>query len=115
MATMTEIRPDETPAPAQQLRTYHGFLIALRYVVLAHVAVGAFLILAFCTNVNWLAALVIGVLILAAGLFFARDRSVPGWTSDAATLVMTTSAESGRHYRPETEPAYEPEARRPAE
>jgi len=92
---------DETdaggPRPAQQLRTYHGFLIGIRYVVLAHIVIGSFLILAFCTSTAWMGALAVALVELAVGLFLARDRETVGWPSEMATLVMTTAAESGQH------------------
>ena len=92
-----ELQPAVQTEPAQQLRTYHGFLIALRYVVLAHLVLGTVLILGFCTSTPWLAVLVVGAIELAIGLFFARDRATLEWPSQVATSVMTTAAESGQH------------------
>lgn len=85
------------PAAAQQLRTYHGFLIGLRYIVLAHLVLGTVLILGFCTQTPWIAVIVIGAIELVVGLYFARDRETVEWPSQVATLVMTTAAESGPH------------------
>jgi hypothetical protein len=79
----------------EKLTTYHHLLIALRYVVLAHVVVGSFLVLAFCTSAGIFAAIVIAALELAVGLALAKDRKRPNWMSEAATLFISTSADSG--------------------
>jgi hypothetical protein len=118
MQTDTYVDPEEPPlrpAPPQQLRTYHGFLIALRYIVLAHIVGGTFLILTFCTATPWPGAFVIALVELIIGLWFARDRQTVGAASEMATLVMTTAAESGRHYRPERRADYHGGGMHPAE
>lgn len=89
-------RPPTAP-PKRQLATYHHFLIAARYVVLAHVVIGTFLIVGFCTRTPWLWVIAISVAELLVGLYFARDRKQVTWTSEFATLFMTTAAEGGRH------------------
>jgi len=87
------------PTRARVLRekqiTYHHLLIALRYVVLAHIMVGTFLILAFATPAGLLGGFVVAAIELAVGLVLAKDRKQPTWLSEAATLFISTSADSG--------------------
>jgi hypothetical protein len=96
---MVAIPVTDAPTPARVLRekltTYHHVLIALRYVVLAHIVVGSFLVLAFCTPAGILGALVVVAIELAVGLALARDRKRPTWLSEFATLFISTSADSG--------------------
>jgi hypothetical protein len=82
----------------QQLRTYHHVLIALRYVVLAHIVVGSFLILAFCTPAGVLGGGFIALVELACGLVLAKDRNHQTWLSEAATLFVSTSVDSGGEF-----------------
>jgi hypothetical protein len=79
----------------QQLRTYHGVLIGIRYVVLHFIVIVSFLVLALATPVGWIGAFVIAAIELAVGLWFAKDRKEVSWPSEFATLFITTSAESG--------------------
>jgi hypothetical protein len=79
----------------QSLRTYHGVLVGLRYVVLAFIVTASFLILAFCTPAGLLGGGVVALIALGVGLALARDRERPTWLSEFATLFITTSAESG--------------------
>ena len=92
----------DAPTPArvlgEKLTTYHHVLIALRYIVLAHIVVGSFLILAFCTPAGILGALVVVAIELAIGLVMAKDRRRPTWLSEFATLFISTSADSGHTY-----------------
>jgi hypothetical protein len=92
--------PKPTANISQNLRTYHGVLIGLRYVVLALVVVGSFLILAFCTQASYLTAAVIALIELACGLALAKDRKAPNWMSEASTLFISTSVDSGDHGPP---------------
>ena len=89
----------------QSARTYHGVLIALRYVVLHFVVIATFLILAFCTPASMLTAFVVALIELGVGLVLAQDRRRPSWLSEASTLFISTSFDSGHGA---------PAARRPA-
>lgn len=102
-------------APGQQARTYHGFLIGLRYIVLAHVVLVTVLILGFCTSTPWIGVFVVGAIELAVGLYFARDRETLEWPSQVATLVMTTAAESGEHPRLRARDRFDSHGLHPAE
>ena len=84
----------------QNLRTYHGVLIGLRYVVLAHIVAGSFLVLTFCTPAGWLGGAVVALIELGVGLALAKDRKAHTWMSDAATLFISTSDESGAPHMP---------------
>ena len=88
-------RGDHYMDTRQQLRTYHGFLIGLRYMVLHLIVVISFLVLAFCTGAGVPGGAFVALILLAVGLYFAKDRKKVTWTSQAATLVMTTAAEAG--------------------
>jgi hypothetical protein len=79
----------------QSLRTYHGVLVGLRYVVLHFIVVASFLTLAFCTPAGLLGGGVVAAIELWLGLILAKDRKQPTWLSEFATLFITTSAESG--------------------
>jgi hypothetical protein len=78
----------------QSLRTYHGFLVALRYVVLAHIVVASFLLLAFAGPLSIGGALFVGLIELIVGLYFARDRKKVGWQSTFSSLFISTGADS---------------------
>lgn len=82
----------------QQLVTYHHVLIVLRYVVLAHIVVASFLILAFCTPAGVLGGGFIALVELACGLTLAKDRKRPTWLSEASTLFISTSVDSGGEF-----------------
>jgi hypothetical protein len=80
---------------SQQLKTYRGFLMGLRYVVLNFMVVASFLILAFCTGAGFWGGAFVAFVVLAIGLFFARDRKKLSWESEFGALFISTSAESG--------------------
>lgn len=79
----------------EQRRTYHAFLIALRYIVLAHIVVGVFFISTLAGGASWLQGLIAALICLALGLYFAKDRRRVGPASKIATLVTSTAADSG--------------------
>jgi hypothetical protein len=89
---MVEERPYIAPKLADKLTTYHRFLLGARYVVLAFAVILSFLILTFC-GAGFGAGLFVAVVELGVGLYFAKDRKKLSWASEAATLVMSTSAE----------------------
>ena len=89
---MVDEQPHIAPKLADKLTTYHHFLVGARYVVLAFAVVLSFLLLTFCGG-GLGAGLFVAVVELALGLYFARDRKQLSWVSEAATLVMSTSAE----------------------
>ena len=75
-----------------KLGTYHGFLVAMRWVGLAIIVVLSFLILSFCgAGLGW--GIGVTVIELAIGLYLVRDRERPDWTSEFGALFMSTSAE----------------------
>jgi hypothetical protein len=74
-------------------RTYHRFLELVRYAVLAHLAGGGFIVLAFFTNAGWGAALIVAAIVLAGGLYLIRRLDVGGPAVQVANLVMTTVEE----------------------
>ena len=80
---------------SQQLRTYHGVLLGLRYVVLNFIVIASFLILAFATGAGFWGGAFVALVILAFGLWIAHDRKTPGWLSEFGALFISTSAESG--------------------
>jgi hypothetical protein len=79
----------------QHLRTYNGFLVGMRFVVAHAVVVLSFLILAFCTGAGIWGGAFVALVLLVAGVYFAKDRRRIGWASEVGTLVMTTAYESG--------------------
>jgi hypothetical protein len=91
----TSTHEDGLMAIDEQQRTYHRFLIAARWVALVSIAVGTLLILGFCTSVPWVSAWIVTFIEVAVGLYFARDRKQVSWTSQIATLVVSTEAEGG--------------------
>jgi hypothetical protein len=80
---------------SQQLRTYHGFLLGLRYVVMHFIVIASFLILAFCTGAGFWGGAAAALVALLIGLYFARDRKRVTWASEFGALFISTSAESG--------------------
>ena len=80
---------------SQQLRTYHGFMIGLRYVVLHFIVIASFLVLAFCTGAGFWGAAFVALVALLVGLYFATDRKQVTWASEFGALFISTSAESG--------------------
>ena len=95
MTTLTDEQDAGSTDLSQQLRTYHGFLIGIRYVVLAFIVAGSFLILTFCTGAGFWGGLVVAAIVVIAGVYFAKRRTGDSWVSQVATLVMSTEAESG--------------------
>jgi hypothetical protein len=79
-----------------QLRSYHTFMIGLRYVVLATVASVSLLITVFCTALGWSGGLLVTFIELLVGLNFAKERNETSWQSGVAGLMITTEAESGQ-------------------
>ena len=79
----------------QQLRTYHGVLLGLRYVVLNFIVIASFLILAFCTGAGFWGGAAVALVFLLVGLWFAKDRHGPTVASQVGALFISTSAESG--------------------
>ncbi len=71
---------------------FHRFLVSMRYIVLACVVMISFLVIAFCGG-NWATAIVVAVIELAVGLYFARDRKRVTWASEAGALFTSTAAE----------------------
>jgi hypothetical protein len=92
--TTARIDPPEKMDITEQRRTYHAFLILARYVVLANIVAGAFLILAL-TGGGWLRAAIAALACLIVGLYFAKDRREVTAASSVGALVATTAAESG--------------------
>jgi hypothetical protein len=80
---------------SQQLRTYHGFLVGLRYVVLNFMVIASFLVLAFATGAGFWGAAFVALIVLMVGLYFARDHKGLKWPSEFGALFISTSAESG--------------------
>jgi len=84
-----------TQDATEQRRTYHAFLIALRYIVLATVVVVSFFTLPLAGGASWLQALAVALICLAVGLYFAKDRRKMSRASEVATLFISTAADSG--------------------
>ena len=63
-----------SPPVIEHERSYHHFLIALRYIVLALAVVTTFLLVWFGFGAGWFAAVGVTAPILAVGLYFAYDR-----------------------------------------
>ena len=61
------------PVPEHE-QSYHHFVIALRYIVLALSVVVTDLLVWFGFGAGWLAGVLVSVVILAVGLYFAYDR-----------------------------------------
>jgi hypothetical protein len=80
---------------SQQLRTYHGVLLGLRYVVLNFIVIASFLVLAFCTGAGFWGGAFVALAALLVGLYFAKDRHGPTLPSQVGALFISTSAESG--------------------
>ena len=80
---------------SEQRRTYHAFLIVARYVVLAHIVVGSFFVLTLAGGASWLQGLVVALICLVVGLYFAKDRDHMSRASEVATLFTSTAADSG--------------------
>jgi hypothetical protein len=89
-AFKTHLPPAEVRAHE---RTYHWFIELVRYAVLAHLAAGAFIVLSFFTNAGWVTGLVVGLVMLIAGLYLIRRMDEGGGGAQAANLFMTTVAE----------------------
>jgi hypothetical protein len=79
----------------QQIRAYHGFMLGLRYIVLALIVSGSFLVLAFCTSAGWGVSAFVALVELIVGLYFAEDRDQVTWPSVFGGLFISTAAESG--------------------
>lgn len=90
--------PPGPPELLEHERSYHGFLMGARWVAMLTVVALSFLILAFSTNAGFFGALVVAAIELVVGVWLVRDRPQPTWVSNAATLFMTTSVESGDHH-----------------
>lgn len=87
------------PHPTEEVRThertYHRFLVLVRYGVLAHLAAGTFIVLGFFTNVGLWAAVLVGGLILLLGIPAIRNIERPTPSTRALNLTMTTVVEEG--------------------
>ncbi|HWE46098.1 MAG TPA: hypothetical protein VG407_08715 [Caulobacteraceae bacterium] len=92
---LVDYGPGHEPPIREKLGTYHHFLIAARYIVLAHVVVGTFLVMAFASQATVFSAFVVALIELIIGLYVAKERKPGNWVSGAATLLMDTSADSG--------------------
>jgi hypothetical protein len=95
MVVETHHRDHPVQDVGQQLRTYHGVLMGLRYVVLHFMVIASFLVLAFCTGAGFWGAAFVALIILFVGLYLARDRKGATWPSQFGALFISTSAESG--------------------
>ena len=80
----------------QQIRTYHSFMVGLRYIMLALIVSITFLILAYGSDAGWGVGLFVAIVELAVGLYFAADRDKIGWSSVFGGLFISTAAESGQ-------------------
>lgn len=67
-------QPHGSPPVVEHERSYHHFLIALRYIVLALAVVITFLLVWFGFGAGWIAGALIALVELAIGLYFAYDR-----------------------------------------
>lgn len=56
-------------------RTFHRFVLALKWIILLHLAVLPFLVLLFCTSTGFAASALIGVVIFAIGAPFMLHLS----------------------------------------
>jgi hypothetical protein len=83
-----------------KLKSYHGFLLSLRYIALASIVVISFLVLTFCTTAGWGAGLFVAAIELAVGLNFAKVRRRLSWQSEVASLFVATAWESGQPIEP---------------
>ena len=81
----------------EQLRTYHGFNLSLRYITLAVVVVLSLLVVGLCAPGGWSAGLLVAAVELAIGLYFARDRTGTTWQGEVAGLLVSTDMDSGLH------------------
>ena len=83
------------PAIAARATTYHRFLVVVRYIVIFHLAAGAFYLVGFAAGGGWLGATVVAALVLWFGVYINRRIDRPGVAAAAANLLVTTPAESG--------------------
>ena len=81
----------------EQLRTYHGFNLSLRYITLAVVVVLSLLVVGLCAPGGWSAGLLVAAVELAVGLYFARNRAGTTWQGEVAGLLVSTDMDSGLH------------------
>jgi Bacterial aa3 type cytochrome c oxidase subunit IV len=58
----------------EQQTTFHSVMTATKWAIVALAAGIAFLTLWFCTGAGFFEALVTGVIIVAVGIFFLRER-----------------------------------------
>ena len=79
-------------------RSYHGFLMGARWTAVMTAVALTFLVLAFATSAGFFGSAFVALVTLAIGVWLVRDRKEPNWASNAATLFMTTSVESGDHH-----------------
>lgn len=93
-------RDPEQQFLVSKARTYHHVLIAIRYVVLAHIVVGTFLVLAFCTRAGFWGGLFAALIELWIGLYFAKDGHRHAWPSEVATLFISTGGEKEDYDNP---------------
>ena len=73
--------PQGSPPVIEHAASYHHFVIAMRYIVLALAVTITFLLMVFGFGTSWLGAALVAAVELAVGLYFARDRhtqSEPG-------------------------------------
>jgi hypothetical protein len=97
MASVTH----DPPGPPELLdheRSYHAFLVGARWVAMMTAVSLTFLILAFSTRAGFIGGAFAALAVLVVGVWLVRDRKEPNWASNAATLFMTTSVESGDHH-----------------
>lgn len=90
--------PPGPPELLEHERSYHGFLMGARWVAMLTAVALSFLILAFSTKAGFFGAAFVAAVLLVGGVWLVRDRPQPNWVSNAATLFMTTSVESGDHH-----------------
>jgi hypothetical protein len=103
---MIETRsPHATPAEvASHVKTYHGFMVGLRYVVLAHIVAGVFALTTFFSGGGWFLGIPATIVVLAIGLWFAKDRKQVTAASKLATLLVSTAADEDPPERRYLEP-----------
>jgi hypothetical protein len=93
---------------SEQLKTYHSFMIVLRYIVLTTVVSISLLTILFCTSLGWGGGICVAIVELAIGIYFAKERKGNSWQTQVAELIASTEGESGQPAINQTRPGVRP-------
>jgi hypothetical protein len=66
--------PHGSPPLIEHERSYHHFVIALRYIVLTLATTVLFLLVCFGFGAGWIAGVAVAAPVAAVGAYFAYDR-----------------------------------------